>query len=138
MTFRLTLTDDEIAARWREAIGDWRRGDTSTLERTLRGEIGVPDFARAFLADVAAGIEKRPKGHPPAPRYRPLAALVRELQVQMDYEEFYQQFSVQAKLEKRRGDKSAKEKAFEAVAKKWGYKVKPGSVSHIVHKRKPK
>ncbi len=138
MTFRIARTDEEIDARWREAIEDWRRGDITTLDLALRGTIRIPDFARTFLADIAAGVEKRPKKRPPAPRYPVLSALARESLIKMDYDWFYMIFSTQAKLEKRRGDKSAKEKALDAVARKWGFKVKPGSVSHIVHKRRGK
>lgn len=137
--FKINPGPDVMAAQWREAIEDWRTGDPSTLDKMLRGNRDIPDFARAFLADAAAGKEKRPKGHPKAPRYRPLSELGREALIRMDYDWFHMIYSMMRRVGSgERGCGSPKERAFQAVAKKWRFKVKPGAVSHIIHKRKPK
>lgn len=127
---------DAVIANWRQAIEDWRTGDPSLMDMLLRGSSDLPDFARAFLADVLAGNIKRPKGAPRKPRYRPIAEDARETLIRMDYARFYEVLAALAALERKRGEKTPKEKAFEAVAKKWRFKVKPGAVSHIVHKRR--
>lgn len=135
-TFPINPGPDVMAAQWREAIEDWRTGDPSTLDKMLRGRCDMPGFARVFLADALAGNEVRPRGKPRAPRDRPFALLGREAMILMDYEWFYMIAQASASIGKKRGEKSPKEKAFEAVSKKWGFKVKPGAVSHIVHKRR--
>ncbi|HUX30520.1 MAG TPA: hypothetical protein VMV78_07815 [Thiobacillus sp.] len=136
--FNLNPGPDVIAASWQEAIEDWRAGDITTMDRWLRSGREMPEFVRTFLADVLAGKEVRPRKRPPVPRYRSLAdsGVMRDALIRMDYDWFYMIFQAAASTGKKRGEKSPKEKALEAVSKKWGFKVKPGTVSHIVHKRR--
>jgi hypothetical protein len=133
VTFPINPGPDVMAAQWREAIVDWRTGDSSTLDKMVRGGCDIPDFARMFLADALAGKVKRPKARPRAPRHRPLALLAREAMILMDYEWFHMVYSV---VPGGRGEDGATKRAFKAVAEKWRYKVTPSAVSRIVYKRR--
>lgn len=139
--FKLTPTPEIIAASWQEAIEDWRAGDITTMDGRLRSGLEMPEFARTFLADVLAGKEVRPRKRPPAPRYQSLgdSGVGRDALIRWDYDRFYMIFKAAREvslLTGKKGEKSPKEKAFEAVSEKMGSKVKPGTVSHIVHKRR--
>jgi hypothetical protein len=53
------------ALKWTAAIGEWERGNDAPIVALLTGRRGMPDFAREFVADLAAGTaQRREQGRP--------------------------------------------------------------------------
>lgn len=64
---------------WQFAIMQWRKGSGDALANLLGGSEPVPQAARAFLADMAAGRVERKRGRPAAREWTTLGDVVQEM-----------------------------------------------------------
>lgn len=121
-------------ARWETLISEWRNSRPERMEAALRRGGEIPPNGLAFLADLVAGKEKRRKGRPT--KKESLADVMNQALTNAEYEKqlLVAQFKKKFKLNLR-GQKP-KEMAIEATANRRN--SKPGTVDHIVFKRRRK
>lgn len=118
---------------WLAAIQRWRAGDPQGVVDLLHGTEPLPDFARAFLARVAVGTEKRKRGRKVA---EPTAAAVLGEDLIREKYEFALALARALKRIEKDGGGSPSERAKAALAGALG--KTEGSIDHIVHRRAPR
>lgn len=75
---------DLARTRWNQAIEAWLNGDGSKLSALLRGPDPIPDFVRAFVANIAEGKAARKRG--PKKRVPPFRDAIIQVEFPLEVE----------------------------------------------------